>query len=100
MLRLPHCLHNQLTEGHWIGSITHWVLSTLRKIPVLISVRGCQPHDRSAAGRIRSFEKSNDHIENQTHDLPAFIIMPQSTVLPHAPCFWSGVQCESMKGEK
>jgi hypothetical protein len=37
------------------------------------------------AGRIRSIEKSNDLIGNQTHDLPACSIVPQSSTLPRAP---------------
>jgi hypothetical protein len=34
------------------------------------------PQGHSAAGRIRSTEKSNDLIENQTRDLPACSIVP------------------------
>jgi hypothetical protein len=37
-----------------------------------------------AAGRIRSIEKSNDIIGNQTRDLPACSIVPQPTALPLA----------------
>jgi hypothetical protein len=60
-LMLPHFLHNRLTDG-----------------------------GHSAAESIRSIEKSNDLIRNQTQDLLAssivFIrIVPQPTVLPHAP---------------
>jgi hypothetical protein len=33
-------------------------------------------------GRIRSTEKSNDLIRNQTHDHMACSIVPQSTTLP------------------
>jgi hypothetical protein len=39
----------------------------------------------SAAGRIRSIEKSNDLIGNWTRDLPACSIVPQPTTLPLAP---------------
>jgi hypothetical protein len=39
----------------------------------------------SAAGEIRSIEKSNDLIGNRTRDLPACGIVPQPTTLPRAP---------------
>jgi hypothetical protein len=43
-----------------------------RRFLVLISVkRLSRPQGHSAAGRIRSVEKSNDLIGNQTRDLPA-----------------------------
>jgi hypothetical protein len=38
----------------------------------------------SAAGRIRSIEKSNDHIGNRTRYLPACRIVPQPTTLPRS----------------
>jgi hypothetical protein len=34
--------------------------------------------------RARSTEKSNDHIGNRNHDLPACIIVPQATKLQRA----------------
>jgi hypothetical protein len=37
------------------------------------------------AGRIRSTEKSNDLIWNQTRDFPVCSIVPQPYMLPHAP---------------
>jgi hypothetical protein len=43
-----------------------------------------RPQGHSAAGRIRSIEKSND-IGNRTRDLPACSIVPQPTALPRAP---------------
>jgi hypothetical protein len=36
------------------------------------------------AGRVRSIEKSNDLIRNETRDLPACSIVPLSTTIPHA----------------
>jgi hypothetical protein len=48
----------------------------------LLEAESIQGH--SAAGRIRSIEKSNDLIGNQTHDLPACSIVPQPTTLPRA----------------
>jgi hypothetical protein len=41
--------------------------------------------DHSAAGWIRSIEKSNELIGNRTRGLPAFNIVLQSTTLPRAP---------------
>jgi hypothetical protein len=53
---------------------------------VLISVRGWfDPQGHSAAGRIRSVEKSSELIGNRTCDLLACSIVPQPTMLPHAP---------------
>jgi hypothetical protein len=41
MLRLPRFLDSQLTDGGEVVSLMHWLLSTPRKIfLVLISVRG------------------------------------------------------------
>jgi hypothetical protein len=46
------------------------------------------PQGHSAAGRIRSIEKSSDLIGNWTHNLLACNIMPQQTMLlPLAPDF-------------
>jgi hypothetical protein len=39
----------------------------------------------SAAGRIRSIEKSNDLIGDKTRDLSACSIVPQPTMVPGAP---------------
>jgi hypothetical protein len=53
---------------------------------VLISVRGwVDPQDHSAAGRIRSIEKSNTFIGNRTRYLPVCSIVPQPNTLPRAP---------------
>jgi hypothetical protein len=46
----------------------------------------------SAAGMIRSIEKSNDLIGNQTRDLPAFSITPQPTTLQRAPNKYVGIK--------
>jgi hypothetical protein len=40
---------------------------------------------RSAAERIRSFEKLNDLIRNLTCELPGCRIVPQATTPPRAP---------------
>jgi hypothetical protein len=52
---------------------------------VLICQRLNRPQNHSAAGRIRSIEKSNDITRNRTRDLPACSIVPQTTTLPIAP---------------
>jgi hypothetical protein len=44
-----------------------------------------EPQGHSAAGRIRSIEKSNDLIRIRSRDLPACSIVLQPTTLPHAP---------------
>jgi hypothetical protein len=55
---------------------------------VLNSVRGPnQPQGHSAAGRIRSIEKSNDLNGNRTRDLPPCSIVPQPTMLSRTPHF-------------
>jgi hypothetical protein len=41
----------------------------------------------TAAGSIRSIEKSNELIGNRTRDIPACSMVPQPTTLPHAPFF-------------
>jgi hypothetical protein len=45
------------------------------------------PQGHSAAGRMRSIEKSSDLIGNRTRDLLACSIVPQPTTLPRA-CEW------------
>jgi hypothetical protein len=47
--------------------------------------RQSRPQGHSAAGRIRSIEKSIDLIRNRTRDIPACSIVPQPTSLPRAP---------------
>jgi hypothetical protein len=55
---------------------------TFRKIPgAHLCLRLSQPQDHSAAGRIKSIEKSNDLIGNQTRDPPACSIVPQPTAV-------------------
>jgi hypothetical protein len=59
---------------------------TPRKIPgthFSYSLSGLQGH--SAAGRIRSIEKSNDLIGIRTRHLPACNIVPQPTTIQRAP---------------
>jgi hypothetical protein len=65
-------------------------LSAGRRLPpgrflVIIAVRLSRPQGQSAAGRIRSIEKSSDLIGNRTGDLRACSILPQPITLPRAP---------------
>jgi hypothetical protein len=60
-------------------SLTHWLPFTPKKSPgphFWQRLRQLQGH--SVAGRIRSIEKSNDLIRNQTCDLPACSKVPSS----------------------
>jgi hypothetical protein len=69
-----------------IDSITHRLSFTLRKnSDTHFCYRISRPQGQSAAGRSRSFEKSNNLIGNQTCNLPACSIVPQPTTLPRAP---------------
>jgi hypothetical protein len=65
---------------------------------VLISVADLgRPQCHSAAGRIRSTEKSND-IGNRNRDFPADSIMPQPTTIPRTPVYMSvGPNCSRPK---
>jgi hypothetical protein len=86
MSRLPHFLDSRLTDGGEVVSPTHQPPFTPRKIPgTHFCWRLSRPQGHSAAGRIRSIEKSNDLIGNQTRDLLACSIVPQPTTLLCAP---------------
>jgi hypothetical protein len=80
--RLPHFLDNRLTDGGEVVSLIRRSPFTPRKIP---GTRFCwrlsRPQGHSAAGRIRSIEKSNDPIGIRTRDLPACRITPQPITL-------------------
>jgi hypothetical protein len=59
---------------------------TPRRIPVThFCYRLSRPQGHSAAGRIRSTEKSNDLIRNRSCDLLACSIVPQPTMLLCVP---------------
>jgi hypothetical protein len=82
MLRLPHFLDNQLTDGSKVVSVMHRLLFTPRKIAnTQFCYRLSGPQVHSATGRIRSIEKSNDFIRSQTQVLPACNTVPQPTTL-------------------
>jgi hypothetical protein len=84
--RLPNFLDNRLADGGEVVSVTRRPPITPRKIPgTHFCLRLSRPQGHSAAGRIKSIEKSNDLIGNRTGDLPACSIVPQPTTLPRAP---------------
>jgi hypothetical protein len=64
--------------------LIHLLPGTFHKLGHLSTPVWKGPQGHSAAGRIRSTEKSNDLIGNRTRDLPACSIVPQPTTLPRA----------------
>jgi hypothetical protein len=85
--RLPYFLDNRLTDGGEVVSLTRRPPFTPRNTSSThFCYRLSRHQGHSAAGRIRSTEKSSDLIRNQTRDHPACIIVPQPTGLPRALC--------------
>jgi hypothetical protein len=65
--RLPHFLDNRLTDDGKVVILTRQPPFTRRKIPrTHFSQRPSRHQGHSAAGRIRSIEKSNNLIGNRT----------------------------------
>jgi hypothetical protein len=86
MSRLPHFLDNWLTDGGEVVRLTGRPPFTPKKIPgTHFCYRLIGPQDHSAAGRIRSIEKSNNLIGIRTRDVPACSIVPQPTTLTRVP---------------
>jgi hypothetical protein len=86
MSRLLHFLDNRFKDGSGVVSHMRWSPFTPRKIPrTHFCYRLSWPQGHSAAGRIRSIEKSNDLIRNWTHDLLACSIEPHATMQSRAP---------------
>jgi hypothetical protein len=72
--------------GGEVVSLTRQSPFNPRKIPAThFCYRLSGPQGHSAAGKVRSSEKSNDLIGNRTCDLAACSIVPQSTTLSRAP---------------
>jgi hypothetical protein len=65
----PHFLDNLLTDGGEVVSLKRRPPLPSERFLILISVSLIDPQAHSAAGRIRSIEKSNDLIGYRTHDL-------------------------------
>jgi hypothetical protein len=88
MSRLPHFLDNRLTHGGEAVSRMHRPPLTPRRIPSInFYYRLSRPQGHSAAGRVRSIEKSSDLIGNRTSGLPACSIVPQPTTLLRTPIY-------------
>jgi hypothetical protein len=73
---LTFSLDRQLTDGGEVVSLTHRPPFIIRKFP------GTHFQAHSAAGRIRSNEKSNNLTGNRTRDLPTSSFVLQSATLP------------------
>jgi hypothetical protein len=81
----------------WRWGCQPYVLATLYPqedswYPLLLGCwRRSWPQGHSAAARIiRSIEKSSDLIENETFNLSACSLVPQTMALPRAPLLWCG----------
>jgi hypothetical protein len=85
--RLPHLLDNRLTDGGEVVSLTRRPAALYPQEDSWYSflLEAESPQGHSAAGRIRSFEKSSDLVGNRTRDLPACSTVPEPTTLPRVP---------------
>jgi hypothetical protein len=81
MLMIPHCLHNRLTDGDEVVSLTHRRRSTLQ-----IYLYFCLWYsfllgpeytpEPKVAGRIRHIDNNNSVDLSRTRDLPACNVVP------------------------
>jgi hypothetical protein len=76
MSRLPHFLDNRLTDGGEVVRPTRRPPFTPQDDSWYSFLLEAESIPASAAGRIRSIEKSSDLIGNRTRDLPACSIVP------------------------
>jgi hypothetical protein len=89
-LLLRDCCRSDASDGQMSALLLHWLVSAS---PLYTETHSAKQSSipledaflHSAAGRIRTIEKSNDLIGNQTYDLPACSIVPHPTTLPLAP---------------
>jgi hypothetical protein len=81
--RLPHFLGKWLTDGGKVASLTHQLATLYAQEDSWYSFlsEAASTPGHSTAGRIRSTEKSNDLIRNQTHHLLAYSIVLPTTLL-------------------
>jgi hypothetical protein len=101
--RLPHCLHNRLTDGVKVVSLTRWPHFTPRKIPATYFPLEAQSNPGPYCGpkncrvcqtQLGSFwslitDQSNNTRENGKVPFVAAAIYRQQKVLSHFPvCCW------------
>jgi hypothetical protein len=85
-------------DGGKVVSLTRRQPFTPRKIlGAHFSYRLSRAQSHSAAGKIRSTEKSRDLIRNGTRDLPACGIVPQPTTLTRASMILTASLCNPSK---
>jgi hypothetical protein len=82
MLRIPHCLDNQLTDGGKVVDSTHWQRSTSQKHDFsAFDTHFCQrlskPQGQVQPEGLGKVKKINDLIGSRTRDLPICSIVPQ-----------------------
>jgi hypothetical protein len=83
MSRLSYILDSRVTDGGEVVGLKRrppFIPQKESWYSFMLEAESTQGY--SAAGRIRSIEKTNDLVGNQTHDLPACSIVPQLTTLP------------------
>jgi hypothetical protein len=81
MLRIPHCLHNRLTDGSKVVSPTHRPRNTPKKhyfsaFGTHFSLRLCKLQDLVRPELLGKLKQIIHHIGSRTHDLPACSIAP------------------------
>ena len=85
-LKLPNFPDNRHMKVAKVISPMHQPLLSPRKYSLYSFLLEAESiPDHTAAGRIKSMKNPNDHIETQTHDLPACRTVPQPTAPPHIP---------------
>jgi hypothetical protein len=85
MSRLPNFLNNRLTDGGEVSALHAGRPLPTGRFLVSFLYRLSRTQGHSAAGRIRSIEKSSDPNGNLTRGLPAYSKVLHPTTLPRAP---------------
>jgi hypothetical protein len=72
--RIPHFLYNRLTDGSEVVGLTRLPPLTPMKIPgTHFCCIVCPVQGHSAAGRVRSIEKSSNLIEKGSREIPGVV---------------------------